>query len=196
MDSRGSLTSPTLLGRLAREPFDQAAWDEFVDRYAGRIYAWCRRWRLPAADAEDVTQEVLVRLVRAMRTFTYDPGRSFRCWLKTVTQHAWSDYRDARPADAPAGLLDTVEARADLLERLREEFDQELLHQAMERVRWRVEPRTWEAFRLMRVEGLAGADVARRLGMQAATVFVVVGRVQKKIRDEVRLLEQGPQQPS
>jgi RNA polymerase sigma factor (sigma-70 family) len=192
MEGRGSLTSPTLLGRLGREPFDQAAWDEFVDRYAGRIYAWCRRWRLPPADAEDVTQEVLVRLVRKMRTFTYDPARSFRSWLKTVTQHAWSDFRAARPPDSPAGLLDTVEARADLLERLREEFDQELLHRAMERVRWRVEPRTWEAFQLMRVEGLAGADVARRLGMQAASVFVVVGRVQKKIQDEVRLLEQDP----
>ena len=65
-------TSPTLLARL-RSPSDQAAWDQFVERYSPRIYGWCRRWNLQEADAQDVTQDVLLRLADKMRTFAYDP---------------------------------------------------------------------------------------------------------------------------
>src|SRR5262245_30445388 len=72
------LTSTTLLRRLQHEPADQEAWAEFVRRYGPQVYRWCRRWRLQEADAEDVTQAVLVRLSARMRTFSYDPVRSFR----------------------------------------------------------------------------------------------------------------------
>src|SRR5262245_7172400 len=92
MDGTASRTSLTLLGRLRQAPFDEAAWSVFVARYGPKIYGWCRRWNLPEADAEDVTQNVLVTLARKMGTFEYDPSRSFRAWLKTLTQHAWSDY--------------------------------------------------------------------------------------------------------
>src|SRR6478736_4140687 len=94
--SSSSHTSPTLLGRLGRCPTDQAAWRAFVDRYGPKIYAWCQHWGLQKADAEDVTQDVLVKLSRKLATFAYDPSRSFRAWLKTVTRHAWADLQEAR----------------------------------------------------------------------------------------------------
>ena len=90
--SSGSYTSPTLLGRLRQEPADQGAWAQFVERYGRRIYTWCRQGKLQEADAEDVTQMVLVRLAQRMRAFAYDPSRSFRGWLRTLTRHAWSDF--------------------------------------------------------------------------------------------------------
>ena len=65
---RDSCTSPTLLGRLRCQPVDQAAWGEFVDRYGPRIYQWCRRWDLQEADAQDVTQTVLLRLASKLQT--------------------------------------------------------------------------------------------------------------------------------
>ena len=58
--SHGSST--LLLQRLLRCPTDAAAWDQFVRRYSGTIYHWCRRYRLQDADAQDVTQMVLVKL--------------------------------------------------------------------------------------------------------------------------------------
>ena len=71
-------TSGTLLMRL-RELDDRAAWNEFVERYAPRIYGWCRHHRLQESDAADVTQEVLGKLVKVIRSFEYDPRRgSFR----------------------------------------------------------------------------------------------------------------------
>jgi RNA polymerase sigma factor (sigma-70 family) len=191
-----SRTSPTLLGRLRLSPTDEAAWAEFVDRYGGAIYGWCRRWKLQDADARDVTQAVLVRLAVKMRTFTYDRSLSFRGWLRTLTQHAWSDFVAGRRnahletgGGAILGRLESIQARDDLLARLEEEFDQELLTKASARVRARVEPRTWEAFRLTAIELLPGAEAAGRLGMKVTAVFQARSKVQKMLRDEIRELE-------
>ncbi len=189
-----SQTSITLLTKLRQVPADQAAWATFTERYGRKIYAWCRQWGLQEADAEDVTQTVLLKLAEKMQTFQYDQGRSFRAWLKTVTRHAWSDYWSGRKAVAAGGsqaveLLHTVEAREDLVRRLDEEFDRELLDEAAERVRQRVTPRTWQAFELTAVQGLSGAEAAAALGMKVATVFVARSKVQKMLQEEVRRLE-------
>src|SRR5262249_3286520 len=158
-------------------------WAEFVTRYGPRIYAWCRHWHLQEADTQDVTQAVLVRLAEKMRTFDYDPGRSFRGWLKALTRHAWADLREAHQRPAAGGgsaaleRLYALEAREDLVAQLEREFDQEVLEEAMARGRMRVQPHTWEAFRLTAQEGLSGAEAAERLGMKVATVFVARGKV-------------------
>jgi RNA polymerase sigma-70 factor (ECF subfamily) len=191
-------TRITLLGRLRRDPTNQAAWAEFVDQYGPRIYAWCRKWNLQEADAQDVTQNVLLKLARKMGEFTYDPSRSFRAWLKTLTHHAWSDFLESRrrpglgsgDSDA-AAMLNSVEAREDLVRQLEEEFDRELLREAMTRVRLRVAPQTWQAFTLTALEGLSGAEAAERIPMQVAQVFVAKRRVQKMLREEVARLEQS-----
>jgi RNA polymerase sigma-70 factor (ECF subfamily) len=194
--SSGSYTSPTLLGRLRQEPADQDAWAQLVERYGRLIYAWCRQGGLQEADAEDVTQMVLVRLAERMRTFAYDPAKSFRGWLRTLTRHAWSDFVQARQRGGRAsGDSDTVAAlhllpaRDDLVARLDKQFDQEVLEEATARVRLRIEPVTWEAFHLLAVEGLSGVEAARRLNRTVAAVFKAKTRVQAMLRDEVTRLE-------
>lgn len=189
-------TSPTLLARLGGDVADPAAWAEFVRRYGPRVLGWCRRWNLQEADAEDVCQDVLLRVARQMRTFAYDPARSFRGWLKAVARGAWADWLDAgnQPArgtgdTAVRDALASVEARDDLVQRIEAEFDRELLDVAAARVRLRVDPATWEAFRLTAVDGLSGAEAAVRTGLKAATVFVAKSRVQRMLADEVAALD-------
>jgi RNA polymerase sigma-70 factor (ECF subfamily) len=188
-----SMTGLTLLGKLRMDPDDQLAWHEFVERYGRKIFRWCRNWDLSATDAEDVTQIVLLRLAEKMRHFVYDPSRSFRAWLKTLTQHAWSDFVESqkRPGRGSGDtqmhdLLHTLEARDDLVKHLDEQFDQELLQEAMNRVQQRVAPQTWDAFRLTALEGLSGAEAAQRLQTKVATIFVQRGRVQKMLQEEVQ----------
>jgi RNA polymerase sigma factor (sigma-70 family) len=189
-------TSPTLLGRLGCVPADQDAWGQFAQRYGRKIYGWCRRWGLQEADAEDVTQQVLLKLAHKMRTFTYDPSKSFRAWLKTVTHHAWRDLVEGRSRPGAGSgdtrvleRLETVQARDALVDELDGEFARDLLDEAMARVRLRVQPHTWQAFHLLAVEGRSGAEAAERLGMKVATVFVARSKVQKMLQDEVRKLE-------
>jgi RNA polymerase sigma-70 factor (ECF subfamily) len=191
-------TRLSLLGRLRRTPGDESAWDEFVARYGPKIRAWCLCWRLQEADADDVTQAVLVRLAAKMRTFVYDPSGSFRAWLKTLTRHAWYDLVNDRGRGGSGdsqvlAALHTVAARDELEARLAEAFDLELLEAATANVKSQVEERTWEAFRLTALEGLSGAEAAARLGMSVTNVFKAKSNVQKRLREEVELLErQGP----
>lgn len=183
-------TRVTLLVRLQRDPTNQEAWRAFVEHYGPRVYAWCLRWHMQDADAQDV----LVRLADKLRTFVYDPARSFRAWLKTLTRHACSEFWDhqRRPGQGSgdsqvARVLQSVEAREDLVKRLDEAFDREVLEQAMHSVRLRVAPQTWEAFRLTAIEGLSGAQAAQRIPMQVAQVYVARRRA-----PDPSLQTQGP----
>jgi RNA polymerase sigma-70 factor (ECF subfamily) len=189
-DSSDSRTSATLLGRLRKCPTDQAAWEQFVGRYGPKIYGWCRRWNLQDADAQDVAQIVLLRLATHIRNYEYDPSRSFRAWLRTVTHNAWIDFVSGRKNKKQAGeLLDSVQARDDLVVRMEEAYDRELLEEAMSRVRLRVQVQTWEAFQLMAIQGLPGAEAAARLDMKVTSVFKAKSNVQKLIQEEVCYLD-------
>ena len=60
---------------------------------------------------------------------------------------------------------------------------------AINRVRERVEARTWEAFRLTALECRPAAEVAQSLEMKLATVYVARSKVQKLIRHELAQLD-------
>jgi RNA polymerase sigma-70 factor (ECF subfamily) len=189
-------TRASLLLRLRHEPHDQEAWNEFVERYGGQIAAWCRRWRLQPADADDVTQNVLLKLAARLRTFEYDPSRRFRGLLRTMAHNACKDYLEGKHrAVAASGdtgvqaVLESVVAREDLAGRLEAAFDQERLELAQAAVRGRVEPHTWEAFRLTALEGKSGADAASALGLKVGTVFKAKSKVQQMLREEIERLE-------
>jgi RNA polymerase sigma-70 factor (ECF subfamily) len=196
-------TDPSLLRRLHDDPTDGAAWDEFVCRYGPLIHEWCRRWKVQPADAADVTQDVLVKLVRQMGRFRYDPAKSFRAYLKTLTRYTWYELLKKQPdpvengAEDPSSVnLDDVPARRDLERVLEEEFDQELLGKALALVARRVDPHTWEAFRRMTYEGQSGKEVAHVLGMKVATVYKARSNVFRRIKETIRKLEgPAPDQP-
>ncbi len=193
----GEDTSVTLMMRLQKFPADPEAWDEFVERYRPMIHAWCLKWQLQDSDADDVVQEVLIKLVAAIRKFQYDPARSFRAWLKTVTQHALSDFVASRRKDpnqtaAPIEMIaESVEAKTDLEQRLEDAFEAEILELAMHRVKKRVKAATWDAFQLTAVEGLSGAAAGLRLQIPVAHVFVAKNRVQKMLQEEARDLKKN-----
>lgn len=196
-DTADLSTSITLLSRLRHCPTDEAAWEEFVRRYGPTIGRWCRRWGLQDADADDVTQNVLLKLSKQLRSFQYRASGRFRAWLRTVAHGAWCDYLDSGRPPGAAGsgessvhqLLQSVAAREDFLRQLEEETTRQLLQEAMEQVRPRVQAHTWEAFHLVAVEGLSGAEAAERLHLSAGSVYVARCRVQKLLQDEVARLD-------
>jgi RNA polymerase sigma factor (sigma-70 family) len=194
-DHDSSRTSLTLLGRLRHDPKDQLAWDEFVARYEPKIVQWCLGWRLQESDARDVTQDVLLKLHGLLAKFAYDPKRSFRAWLKTLTHHAWRDMVDDRRRIGTGSgdsrmleLLQNIEAGDDLDKHLKAEFHRELMERAMGVVQTRVAARTWDAFRLTVLEECSGAEAAARLEMTVARVYTSKSQVKRLIRQEVRKL--------
>jgi RNA polymerase sigma-70 factor (ECF subfamily) len=197
IEDNASRTGSTLLTVL--RDFSDEAWSAFVARYGPRIYQWCRGWRLQEADAENVTQEVLIKLFRKFRDFRYERSRgSFRSWLKTVAHHTWQDFLDSRRrTTVGTGGSDALEAlraapgREDLARTLEEEFDLELLQEAKVRVKLEVSDRDWQIFQDLALRGQPGGEVARKLGMNVAAVFMVRSRVQEKLRAAVAALDQA-----
>lgn len=72
---------------------------------------------------------------------------------------------------------------------LAEDFERELLHEALARARPRVSPRDWDIFQALVFEGKSGTEVAREYGLTLAAVGMVKCRVQKKVSEEIAKLE-------
>ena len=195
-------TSATLLLRL-RNLEDQDAWNEFVERYAPQVFGWCRQNGLQDSDAGDVTQEVLAKLVTAMRDFEYrsDKG-SFRGWLRTVTRNAVRDLarrwerRISGSGDSQVNEFLHRIAAPDNLELLaasiESQYEQELLAEAESRVKLRVKAKTWDAYQLTTGEQCPAKVVAEKLEMTVSEVYVCKSRVLKLLREEVERLGKEP----
>jgi len=194
-DSHSTVTSISLLAQIRHDDRSPSAWRAFVDRYGPRIYEWCLNRRLQPADAEDVTQEVLLKLARRLGEFEYDPKQSFRGWLRRVTENAIIDFfRDQKEKKNNAlggeGFLEIAEDRQDLAKRLEGAFDLELLDLAKRRVRSRIDKNRWKAWEMMAVDQMSAKDVSGHLEMKIPTVYSSRFQVQKMIADEVRVLEE------
>src|SRR4051794_16629140 len=196
MKSTSSHTGTTLFQLLA-QPANREAWVKFVDRYGPMVLRWCRARGLQHADAHNVAQEVLCRFAKVARSFTYDPTKpGFRAWLRRVTQNALIDLiREVKKSPRSFGdasmleALESLEAANDLEQGLEQEFRQDLFDQAMVLVRLRVEPKNWNAFELLAIEGKSGKEVAQRLGMSVGAVYMAKSRIVDMLEAEVRRLE-------
>ena len=192
-----SRTSPTLLSKLRSNPQDERAWREFERRYAEMIQQWCRRWGLQPSDAEDLTQDVLLAISKQMERFEYDPSRRFRSWLKTIAHRAWCDFLEKQRRRAIGSgetavirMLEDQNVEEEFSAQFELEWKRKLLSDAMKLVERRVQPHTWEAFRLLTQDGLSGAEVAKQLEMKVGAVWVAGSKVRKMIQQEVLRLEQ------
>ena len=86
---------------------DAVAWDEIVQRYHRRIYNICYRFAGSADDAQDLTQEVFIRMYRTLNS--YDVGRgAFMTWVTTLTRNLLVDHFRKTKLDRLTDSLDTT----------------------------------------------------------------------------------------
>jgi len=161
------------------------------------ICAWCRSEGLGEADTQDVCQDVLAKLVTAFKTFSYDPSRRFRGWLRTIVEHALCDYyrdRQNQPARGSGDprvveMLSQQKARDELAVRLEEAYDLELFQRALAAVQSKVAPHNWQAFVQNVLEGRSVAETAQMLGLHEGMVYVARCKIQKMLKREIERLE-------
>lgn len=179
-----SLETPVSLLRRVGEG-DAVAWDEFWVKYVCYLRWWCREWTVPPQDAEDMIQEPFVEVLHRIPDFRRRGVGSFRSWMKTLASRIWSKacVKANRQQNIAAleGLRQSTLSRDSLESRLDRLIREELLSTSMRIVRQQVEPKTWEAFRLVTLEGLSGAEAAERLGNSIDSVCVYRFRVQRKM---------------
>ena len=146
---------------------------------------------------------MLCKLVTALRDFVYNPAHRFRGWLKTLVENeVRSLYRQRgrRPGDRGSAhpiaqrRLDEIPTRdpiAELVEQLDGTLARDLrdAEEITRRVQERVEPHTWQAFWLTAIGKESGRDVADRLGLKVAAVYMAKRRVGQMLRAEAERLQ-------
>ena len=194
-------TRASLMLRL-RDPQDQQAWARFVAIYEPLILRLMRRRGLQDADARDLTQQVVVTVMRAVDTWQPD-GReaSFRRWLFTIARNLALRFvqqgtTDRGPGRRGAGGTDMLELMKRLPEpehRTVEAFDEEyrdaVFHWAAEQVRHEFRESVWHAFWRTCVLNEPIADVADELGMTTGYVYVARSRIVARLRQTIEEFE-------
>jgi RNA polymerase sigma factor (sigma-70 family) len=189
-------TQPSLLFRL-RNAGDDLAWTQFVDLYGPLIYRYLRQKGLQDADAADLTQDVLRQVSAAMKTFEYDPQQGrFRGWLFTIVRNRMNTFwqREAGKGQGSGGsaaweqIQQAVDESSNASAEWDAEFERQMFHNAAQLIRPDFAESTWRAFWRTAVDGIAGRDVARELGMTPAAVYLARSRVLSRLREQVQLL--------
>lgn len=193
MTSSPPETRASLILRL-QDPDDIAAWDEFAAIYAPVVFRSARRLGLQDADADDVVQEVLSAVARSVKDWiARDDRGAFRSWLYRIARNIAIDFltrRRHRPwsagGDEAAGVLNEVEATANVSSQFDIEVRREIFTRASEMVRSRVNDKTWQAFHRTAVLGQPIDTVAAQLGVSVGSVYIARSRMMKQLRNAVK----------
>jgi RNA polymerase sigma factor (sigma-70 family) len=186
-------TNPALLNRLC-DWRDHQSWVEFVTRYDPVIRFNSRQYRLDAASTEELCQRVWIDLARRMRTYRYDPGNTFRGWLRRLCHSRAIDLlrkRKSHPVESlderPYWAIPDDASTAVEIEECAMAQHAALLRQAEEvqnSVRRRVSEQTWQLFWSVAIEGTPVREVAAAAGVSYYAAFAAVKRVGRMLREE------------
>jgi RNA polymerase sigma-70 factor (ECF subfamily) len=86
---------------------DAAAWEEIVQRYHRRIFNICYRFAGSGSDAEDLTQEVFIKMYRTLGSYDADRG-AFMTWVTTITRNLLVDHFRRTKQERVTDSLDTT----------------------------------------------------------------------------------------
>jgi RNA polymerase sigma-70 factor (ECF subfamily) len=197
-------TRASLIQRLKNWQ-DQSSWQDFFDTYWRLIYGVAIKGGLTEAEAQDVVQETMISVAKHMPTFEYDPAiGSFKTWLLNMTRWRITDQLRKRgpfaanpaAADDTATGTRTVDKVADPVNRDLDalwdaEWEKNLLHAAIAKVKRRLDPQKYQIFDLYVNKGWAPEKVAATFGISIDQVYLAKHRTTEMIKEEVKRLEKG-----
>ena len=142
-----------------------------------------------SADAADLVQEVLTIVFRKLPDFQYDPNKSFRSWMRTITLNKYREFcrrksisKDAVTGSVLAQLPDTkttAESTWDL------NYGRSLFATAMDELQSEFRPKTWQAVRCYVLENRPAAEVAQETGVSVWTIYAAKSRLLARLREEL-----------
>ena len=169
------------------------AWKDLTALYRPLILGWLNRQGVPARDLEDLSQEVLLSVVKQLPSFQHSGNRgAFRSWLRTIVCRRTADYWRAIDGDAQASggsgataaMQQLADPDSDLNRQWEEEHDHYVVHCLLDLMEEKFEPITLQAFRRVALDLVSGAEAAQELGLSVAAVYVAKSRVLARIRQE------------
>jgi RNA polymerase sigma factor (sigma-70 family) len=161
---------------------DQQAWDALIERYSPLIWSICRRHRLGAADAEDVTQTVWLRLVDQLDKVR-DPA-AIAGWLATTTRRECC--RALRAAPRPQATWRELDAET-IPDKQARTAEQQLLaverNAALRQALAQLTPRDQQLIAILTADPpVPYTEISARLGIPVGSIGPTRGRCLDKLR--------------
>ena len=184
-----------------QDPANREAWDQFTQVYRPVVYRIARRRGLQDADAEDLTQQVMLSVARAIPEWKRSPQARFRHWLNRIARNAIINALSRKPQDRAVGGSDFVHTVNNLphdSDQLESQIDYEYQRQVYRRaaaiVRDSVHEDTWLAFLYTVIEGDSTEAVANRLGKTIGSIHAARSRLMRRLQSVVRELMEADEQ--
>jgi RNA polymerase sigma factor (sigma-70 family) len=198
-------TRASLLSRL-KDWQDQTSWKVFFDTYWKLIYNAAIKAGLTPAEAQDAVQETVISVFKSMPDFQYKAdGGSFKSWLLRLTSWRIGDQfrnrqRNIQPAKrladstAQTATVDGVPdpAGSELEAIWDEEWEQNLMNAAMDRVKRAVDPKQYQIFDLYVFKNWPARKVASTLKVNLGRVYLAKHRIGNMIKKELKYLHTKP----
>lgn len=182
-----STTSVSLICRLSSSSADEA-WQRFVQLYSPLLFHWARKIGLGPEEAADIVQDVMLVLLNKLPEFEYDPSRSFRGWMRTITLNHCRTYlrqRSRGPQEVLGQEMQQIAAGDDVELFSDEEYRTHLTRRALEIMQTEFETATWRACWEQVVQGRKAAEVADELGLSRNAAYLAKSRVLQRLRQEL-----------
>jgi len=185
-----TLTSLTLIEKL-QQPGNEQAWARLCDRYRPILLGVARRAGVPLDDVDDLAQEALVIAFDKLRRGQYDRTRGrLKSWLLGIAINKTREFRRKRRQQdrqmvepgTTTGFWDRIPDGRQLADVFEQEWQSNLLGEALQEVRRQVDAATFEAFKLYAIQGLTPTEVAARLGISREAVYNCKSRVLSRLR--------------
>jgi RNA polymerase sigma-70 factor (ECF subfamily) len=175
----------------ADTPWSPPSWDDIVRTHSPRVYRLAYRLTGNRPDAEDLTQEVFIRVFRSLPT--YSPG-TFEGWLHRITTNLFLDSARRRQRIRFDTLPDDVgDKLAGLLPSPDDELSDDMFDPDIEVALASLQPQFRAAVVLCDVEGLSYDEIALVLGVKVGTVRSRIHRGRSMLRKA--LLHRAPVAP-
>jgi RNA polymerase sigma factor (sigma-70 family) len=156
------------------------SWDELVRQHSSRVYRLAYRLTGNQHDAEDLTQEVFVRVFRSLASYT--PG-TFEGWLHRITTNLFLDMARRRQRIRFEGLGDqAVGLLRDDEPTPAQAFDARHLDTDVQQALEALAPEYRAAVVLCDIEGLSYEEIAATLGVKLGTVRSRIHRGRAQLR--------------
>ncbi len=162
------------------EPWTAPSWDEIVRAHSTRVYRLAYRLTGNQHDAEDLTQEVFVRVFRSLATYT--PG-TFEGWLHRITTNLFLDGARRRQRIRFEGLGDEVAHRVAGAEQSPAQvWDDSHLDGDIQAALLALPPDYRAAVVLCDIEGFSYEEIAATMGVKLGTVRSRIHRGRAQLR--------------
>ena len=188
-------TRDSLLIRV-RDPQDRDAWEQFSQIYRPVIYRLARGRGMQYADAQDLTQRVLMSVAAAIPDWQRKNDKTrFSHWLRRVAKNAILNALSRGPKDVAEGGSDAAlmldgqtEHTSEHSKAVEIEYRRQLYRRAAEIVRGRADEITWSAFSLTMIDGMSILEAAKQLCRTEGMVYAARSRIIRRLRDFAKTL--------